>query len=63
MAGKKNWNNILFTMDNFRPQEIKMTNKVLIEKSSCCLLIQSIKIFKANAQQKKIDEAIFLKPI
>ena len=39
MAGKKNWNNILFTMDNFRPQEIKMTNKVLIEKSSCCLLI------------------------
>ena len=25
---------------NFKPQEIKMTNKVLREKSNCCLSIQ-----------------------
>ena len=25
--------------DNFKPQEIKMTNKVLKEKKLCCLLV------------------------
>ena len=26
-------------INNFKPQEMKMTNKVLREKSSCCLLV------------------------
>ena len=30
----KTWNNVYFT-HNFRPQEVKMTNKVLREKSNC----------------------------
>ena len=25
---------------NFRPQEVKMTNKILTEKSNCCLSIK-----------------------
>ena len=35
---KKTWNNN-FT-HNFKPQEVKMKNKVLREKSNCCLLIK-----------------------
>ena len=33
---------------NFRSQEVKMTNKVLGEKSQCCLQIKQIKIFKTK---------------
>ena len=35
---------------NFRPQEVKMTNKVLGEKSNC---VKSIKIFKTKTQQQQ----------
>ena len=36
---KKTWNNVLFWVkrftNNFRPKEVKMTNKALREKSNC----------------------------
>ena len=38
-TGKKTWNNVLLGCQdyshNFRPQEVKMTNKVLREKYNC----------------------------
>ena len=40
---------------NFRPQKVKMTNKVLREKSNCVVCPSSkIKIFKTKTQQQKI---------
>ena len=40
---------------NFRPQEVKMINKVLREKSNCVVLLtKQVKIFKTKTQQPKI---------
>ena len=51
---KRTWNNVLFGCKdfthNFMPQEVKMTNKVLGEKSNC---FKSIKIFKTKTQQQQ----------
>ena len=38
---------------NFRPQEVKMTNKVLRGKSNC-VVCRSNKVFKTKTQQQKI---------
>ena len=39
---------------NFKPQEVKLTDKVLQEKSNCFLSIQQIKILKTKTYQQKI---------
>ena len=40
-------------IDNFRPQEIKMTNKVLREKSSCVVYWPSQSRFLKQKHNKK----------
>ena len=43
-------------MHNFRPEEVKMINKMLRKKSNCVL---KIKIFKTKAQQQKIIQRFY----
>ena len=41
--------------DNFKPQKVKMTNKVLTEKSNCAICQSSkSRILKQEKQQQKI---------
>ena len=43
-------------MHNFRPEEVKMINKMLRKKSNCVL---KIRIFKTKAQQQKITQRFY----
>ena len=39
---------------NVRPEKVKMTNKVLREKSQCYLTIKWVRLFKTKTQHQKI---------
>ena len=40
---------------NFRPQEVKMTNKALREKSNYILFWSKVEVFKTKTQQRIIE--------
>ena len=56
---ERDWNNVFLGCkdytDNFKPQEIRMTNKVLREKSNC-VVCQSSKSRFLKEKQKIIEQ-------